>query len=71
MTPLDEQISEAVRVESARRRMTQQDVADALGLSRSAIYARLTGRQSWRVNELPPLSTALGVTVNQLIGGDR
>lgn len=65
----DEQVSQAVRVESARGRLTQAAVADRLGMTRSALNARLNGHTHWSAGEVVKLSEALDLPVCVLLTG--
>lgn len=66
---LSEVISENVRAEMARRRVTQSKLAANLNLSRAALSARLSGKTLWGINELIPVADALGVGLATLIFG--
>lgn len=41
------------------RGVTQQQVADALGLSQAAVSRRLAGRAAWKVREVAQLAVLL------------
>ncbi len=56
-----------VRAEMARRRITQREVADALGLAQTAVSKRLLGIVPWDVNELSAVADLIGVPVASLI----
>lgn len=68
----DELLSEiaATRVRGlmAEKRMNQADIARVLGVSRSGVSDRINGVKPINLNELQPLSAALGVSVAYLIG---
>ena len=70
-TPLElsQIVSGNVRAEMARRRVTQKELSEALGLAQTQISKRLNGRSEWRVNDLPPIAEALGVSIDVLIYG--
>jgi hypothetical protein len=57
----------AVRYESARRGMMQQDLAAALGRSRSAISARYTGQVPWSLDEIGRIAVLYGCRVSDLL----
>ena len=57
----------AVRYETARRGMLQQDLAMALGRSRSAISARYTGRVPWSLDEIGRIAVLYGCRVSDLL----
>lgn len=58
-----------VRAEMARRRVTQRDIGDALGIAHSAVSHRLTGRTPLDVNEIATIAGLLGVDVAHLVDG--
>ena len=66
---LSEFISENIRAEMARRRVTQTQLAEHLNISRAGLSARLSGKTLWGINELIPVADALGVSVATLIFG--
>jgi len=57
----------AVRYETARRGMLQQDLAMALGRSRSAISARYTGQVPWSLDEIGRIAVLYGCHVSDLL----
>ena len=57
----------AVRYESARRDIHQQDLAMALGRSRSAISARYTGQVPWSLDEIGKIAVLYGCRVSDLL----
>ncbi|MFE5307030.1 helix-turn-helix domain-containing protein [Isoptericola sp. NPDC056605] len=59
----------AVRYETARRGMLQQDLAMALGRSRSAISARYTGQVAWSLDEIGRIAVLYGCRVSDLLTG--
>ena len=56
-----------VRVELARRRLGQVQVAYALGLSQAAVSRRLKGSVPLDVNELSVIADLLGLTPADLL----
>ncbi|HEX6968856.1 MAG TPA: helix-turn-helix transcriptional regulator [Micromonosporaceae bacterium] len=56
-------IAREVRAELARRRMTQHQVGELLGLSQQSVSRRLSGEVPWRADELLYLAEALDVPV--------
>jgi transcriptional regulator with XRE-family HTH domain len=58
-----------VRAELARRRITQTDVAQRLGVSRQNVAQRLNGSVDFRVGELISIANMLGITIGDLVGG--
>jgi transcriptional regulator with XRE-family HTH domain len=57
-----------VRAELARRRVRPDDLATALGISRSALHRRLTGEVPFDVNQLQTVAGHLGVASAELLG---
>ncbi len=57
-----------VRAEMARRRISQQTLADTIGLSQAGLSKRLNGHVPWDVNELAAAAAALGVHLHALVG---
>ncbi|MFF2453807.1 helix-turn-helix domain-containing protein [Isoptericola sp. NPDC058082] len=57
----------AVRYETARRGMLQQDLAMALGHSRSANSARYTGQVPWSLDEIGRIAVLYGCRVSDLL----
>ena len=58
-----------VRAELARRRITQTDVAQRLGVSRQNVAQRLNGSVDFRVGELIAVADMLGITIAELLDG--
>ena len=58
-----------VRAELARRRITQTDVAQRLGVSRQNVAQRLNGSVDFRVGELIAVADMLGITILELLDG--
>jgi len=58
-----------VRAELARRRITQTDVAERLGVSRQNVAQRLNGSVDFRVGELISIANMLGITIGDLVSG--
>jgi transcriptional regulator with XRE-family HTH domain len=60
-----------VRVELARRRVRQTDLAECLGLSQAAVSRRLSGAVPFDVNELAAAAALLGVPAASLLPVDQ
>jgi len=56
-----------VRLEAARVGVTQADLAQILGMSRSAVSLRYTGRVAWRIDELERVAWYLNFPVTDLL----
>ena len=67
MSGLRGAVAEAVRVEMARRRMSQRALAETTGLSQSYIGRRLVGEMPFTTDDLALISTALDVPLSALI----
>lgn len=59
MPTLNEAISTAVRVQSARTGVSLSDVATALGIGRTAFWNRLNNEKSWDTDDLERLAKPL------------
>lgn len=66
---LSGRVSSEVRAWMGRRGIRQQELADAMGVSRQAISARLAGRTQWTVDDLAAAANALDVEVTTLLAG--
>jgi transcriptional regulator with XRE-family HTH domain len=64
------QLGAAVRTERKRRGLTQLDLADASGITRSALIALERGASS-RVDTLARVAVALGLDVRLLARGEE
>lgn len=64
---LSERVAATVRAESGRRRVSQMQIAEALGLSQAAISRRLSGDTSFELDELPRVAALLDVSITHLI----
>lgn len=59
-TDIDE-INAMIRAELARRRMTQAQLAAALGLSQPSISMRLNGSLDWKHSEMQAVARIFGM----------
>jgi len=60
-------VGATVRAEMARRRVTQRQIAEALGLSQTQISRRLAGEVAFNVDELAVVADFLGVAISTLV----
>ncbi|MEU4592589.1 MULTISPECIES: helix-turn-helix domain-containing protein [Micromonospora] len=60
-------IAAEIRAEMARKRMTQRDLADKLGIAQPAVQLRLSGQRPFRAEELVVIAGALGVEPGQFL----
>ena len=65
-TSLNEQIAKAVRIELARRDLTQTDLAKMCGWTQSQFSRRMTGDIPWSTDELDKLAFVLCIPVTEL-----
>lgn len=64
----DDALSAAIRSHLAYRRLTQGDLAEALGVSQTQVSARLRGEVRWSVADLVAVADWLDVHPSQLLG---
>jgi hypothetical protein len=67
--PATEQVSEEVRALIGRHDINQTVVARWLGITQSAVSARLRGDTEWKVSEIDILASRFGVHPAELLGG--
>ena len=60
-------IAAEVRAELARQNKTQRDVAERLAITQPSVQLRLSGRRSWRAEELTVIADWLGVPAAQFL----
>lgn len=63
-----DRVASNIRAEMARRRVSQREVAERLGVSQQSLSYRLTGRTPFDVGELAAIADVLGVTAASLLG---
>lgn len=61
-----DRVAEGVRVELARRRLDQSDLATALGRSRNYVSRRLNGHYPFKLDEIEAAADWLGVPLASL-----
>jgi transcriptional regulator with XRE-family HTH domain len=61
------QVAHEVRAWMIRRNVRQETLANALGISQSAMSMRLRGRTRWTVNDLAAAASALEVPMSVLL----
>ena len=64
-------IGESIRRGRKQKGMTQEDLAQMLSVSAQAVSKWETGQSAPDIGLLLPLSKALGIGVNELLGGSR
>lgn len=67
MTSPTEYVTATIRAEVARRRLTQRELAEALGISQQSVHNRLSGKVVIDLHELGIIADTLGVTVESLV----
>lgn len=67
MANTHDRVTTGVLVGMAVRRMTQAQLAAALGVTQPAVSARLRGRTRWSVDDLDKLSELFGMRVADLV----
>ena len=60
-------VSQVVRVFMALRRESHDDVAQALGITRPAVSARMNGRTAWQLGDLDLLAQHYGVPADTFL----
>lgn len=63
-------VAAEVRAQMARRRMTQVQLAELLGIKQVSVSERLRGKTPFRLNELGVIAEALGIHPATLLGGN-
>jgi transcriptional regulator with XRE-family HTH domain len=58
-----------VRAERARRRWSQQELADRAGLSRTTIGDLEVGKRRVTADHIPPLCRAFGLPLSEMVRG--
>jgi transcriptional regulator with XRE-family HTH domain len=64
---LSGQVAATIRAEMARRKVSQAQVADAIGVSQAAISRRLGGQTPFELDELTTVAGLLDMAVGDLI----
>ncbi|MCT2282589.1 helix-turn-helix domain-containing protein [Micromonospora chalcea] len=67
MRTLSDAVAEEIRVLLTRRRMSQRQLAQALGVSPAWLNYRLTGTQAIDLNDLQRIADTLQVHVTELL----
>jgi predicted transcriptional regulator len=62
-----ETISQNLRGELARRRITQAELGDELGVSQAVVSARLSGRYAFDTDQLSKIASMFDMTLYQLM----
>lgn len=66
-TEVNRVVADSIRAEMARRKITQVEVAVALGVSTAAVNRRLAGDVVWNVAELAAVAQLLGMDSRDLL----
>ncbi|MGZ0150693.1 helix-turn-helix domain-containing protein [Kribbella sp. WER1] len=68
-TDLVDQVAEEVRAHMARRRVTQVQLAEILGIKQVSVSERLRGKTPFRLEEIGIIATEFGIHPAVLLGG--
>lgn len=63
-------VNTRIRIELARTRRSQADLALVLGLSQAGVSRRMSGATSWDLAELERVAEFLGIELGQLVTAD-
>lgn len=66
---MTESVAAEVRAHVARKKVRQQDIADALGRTQSWVSRRMTGEVPFTVGDLDAICQLLDLTLLQLVEG--
>lgn len=58
-----------VRAELARRRISSQQLAEAIGMGRESMARRLREQTDFKISELSAVANYLGIPVTELLNG--
>jgi transcriptional regulator with XRE-family HTH domain len=64
--PLNRRVTEEIRAEMARQRVSQTALAETLGRNQTYVSYRLTGKKSLTLNEVEEIAEILRVPVDRL-----
>lgn len=65
------QLALSIRSRMALRDMTQAELADAIGMSRTALSSRMRGARDFTFSELEAIAAAVGVGLRDLLPADQ
>lgn len=71
MTGLSQTVTQEIRAEMTRQRLTQQALAEQLGWSQPYLSRRLSGQVALTFDDADEISVALGVSLLQLVWPKR
>ncbi len=61
MATFQEAISSAVKAQAARNGLKNKDIAESMGISRDALWRRLSNRLTWNSEDFEKLARAIGL----------
>lgn len=67
LTEFSLRVAGAVRAELARRNLSREHLIPVLGIGKNAVYARISGKQSFEVEEVAKIAAHLGIEVAALV----
>lgn len=62
-----DEIKASVEAYVSQHGVTKDAVAQAIGISRSSLYDKLSGKRPWMLAEVIDLASYMGCTVNDLL----
>lgn len=71
VTPMREIVAAEVRAQMARRRITQQMLADELGREQTWVSRRVSGKVAFTVDDLAVISALFRVPIALLLGDEE
>lgn len=66
-TTLNECITEMVRIQAARRRLSQTDIARALHVDKAVVTRAFQGRRDWKASEVDQLANLFDINRDVLL----
>lgn len=70
-TPLTENVAAVARAELARRNISRTSAAEALGISRTLMWARLRGDKPFTVTELEKLAELMSIPMSTFLPSEQ
>lgn len=68
-TTADQYVGDRIALEMRRRRLTQIETADALGMGQSSLSKKLNGDRGWSLDELLTASRYFSVPLDEMMPG--
>lgn len=64
---LSEIVAANIRAEAARRRLSQVQLGELIGMSQGAINKRWTGKRQWQLEDIEAVAALFGIEVRELV----